>query len=661
MAPVAFRAVWGLAALASVAAASYAQSDFDRYRAQASAPALGAMSAPALASAIAQWKAVSATDLLPFDSYASFLLAHPGWPGEAGIRRAAEKQVGAASTGNVVAFFTRFPPQTAAAGVRYAVALASTAQRSAAEDAARAAWRRGALAPADEQTVLDIFGAALAPADQDARMDALLWQGQTAQATRQIALVGPARRDLFAARLAFRTNAAEAAQFAAGPMMSFTDAGYLADRAWWLRGNGAGATARSLLALPHHLAERPGDPVKWLATLLTSAKAAAADGSWQLAYDIARQTDDTYADGTDPSAASYAERDAYTDLNWLGGQAALKHLGRAADAATLFERYAGGSRSPSIQSKGIYWAGRAAAVGGQSDRARAYWTRAAVFHDAFYGQLSAERLGQPLVAPPPFAPPPVDAVARATFANREVVQAARYLGTIGDWQDQTAFIRQIAADAHSDTDHVLAQELSLTLGRPDLGVMIGRSALQNGYSDYSLAGFPTVSVPATDQGSWTMIHAIARQESQFDRQATSRVGARGLLQLMPGTARDTAGKLGVAWDPAMLTGSTDYNIQLGAFYFNRVFGQFGSYPLAVAAYNAGPGNVNKWLTANGDPRTGTIDPVDWVEAIPFSETRAYVQHVLENAVVYDLANPSHSLSRGGARLSWYLGKPARPG
>ena len=104
-----------------------------------------------------------------------------------------------------------------------------------------------------------------------------------------------------------------------------------------------------------------------------------------------------------------------------------------------------------------------------------------------------------------------------------------------------------------------------------------------------------------------------------------------------------------------------YNIQLGGYYFNRVFGQFGSYPLAVAGYNAGPGNVNRWLTANGAPRTGTVDPVDWIEAIPFSETRSYVQHVLENAVVYDLANPAHSLSRGSARLSWYLGKPARPG
>ncbi len=255
---------------------------------------------------------------------------------------------------------------------------------------------------------------------------------------------------------------------------------------------------------------------------------------------------------------------------------------------------------------------------------------------------------------------PVDPPVRAAFYARETVRAAQYLGTVANWQDQTAFVRQIAADAKSDSDHVLADELSRSLGRPDLGVMVGRSALQNGLSDYSTLGFPSVRVPAAANDSWTIIHAIARQESQFDRAAISHAGARGLMQLMPGTARDTATKLGLSYDMSALTNDTDYNITLGSTYFQRIYNQFGSYPLAVAAYNAGPGNVNKWLAANGDPRQGTADIVDWIEAIPISETRNYVQRVLENAVVYDLMNPQHSRSTGNARLSWYLGK-GRPG
>ena len=154
-----------------------------------------------------------------------------------------------------------------------------------------------------------------------------------------------------------------------------------------------------------------------------------------------------------------------------------------------------------------------------------------------------------------------------------------------------------------------------------------------------------------------MIHAVARQESQFDRAARSPVGASGLMQLMPGTAREQAGKLGLPYDPARLVNDTGYNIQLGSSYFQRIFNLYGSYPLAIAAYNAGPGNVNKWLRANGDPRTGGVDAVDWVEAIPFGETRNYVQRVLENAVVYDLMNPPRAKSRGPHNLSWYLGRP----
>src|SRR6185295_10736788 len=190
---------------------------------------------------------------------------------------------------------------------------------------------------------------------------------------------------------------------------------------------------------------------------------------------------------------------------------------------------------------------------------------------------------------------------------------------------QTAFVRQIAADAKSDSDHVLADELSRSLGRPDLGVMVGRSALQNGLSEYSTVGFPNVRVPAASDDSWTMIHAIARQESQFNRAAVSHAGARGLMQLMPGTARETAGKLGLSYDAGSLTTDTDYNIMLGSSYFRRVYAIYNSYPLAVAAYNAGPGNVNKWLRANGDPRNGSVSWIDWLERIPIFETKNYVQ------------------------------------
>lgn len=615
-----------------------------------------------LAAAIAQWKQLQQSDNLPFDTYATFLLAHPGWPGEAGLRRAAERALDANnwSPGVVASYFRRFPPLTATGQVRFAEALAAIGMTADANAAARAAWVQGTLLPGDEAEIVSRFAGALTLADQDARMDQLLWRGATSAAQRQLVLVSPDKRELFETRLAFRTNAADAAMRLTATTDRFaSDPGYVADRAIWLRNNNQGPAARAWLAQPRTLAARPGNVGKWYETLLANARGAAADGQFTLAYAIARQVDDAYPAGTDITSRPYGERDAYTDLTWLAGQTAMKSLARPADAVGMFQRYSGGSTSPAIRAKGLYWAGRAAEAAGEREVASGYFERAAMLRDQFYGQLATEHLHRTLVAPPAVTTQPVDQATRDAFYSSELVRAARYLGTTGAHEDQTAFVRQIAMNATTDADHVLAIELSRTLGRPDLGVMVGRSALKNGLTDYAATGFPSVSVPAGQADAWTMIHAIARQESQFDRAAVSHAGARGLMQLMPGTARETATKLGLSYDTTALTTNTDYNIQLGSSYFQKLYTFYGSYPLAVAAYNAGPGNVNKWLAANGDPRTGAVDTVDWIEAIPLYETRNYVQRVLENAVVYDLLNPQHSRSSGSARLSWYLGR--RPG
>ena len=613
----------------------------------------------ALAPVVAQWKVIQTSDQLPFDTYASFLMAHPGWPNEAATRRVAEKQAAAgyASAGSVVAYCRRFPALTAPGGVACARAFAATGAMTEANAAARAAWRKGSLSPQDESTLLSQFAAALSPADHDARMDALLWQGATTQATRQIAYASPAARPLFAARLSFRTDAADAAQqAAANDATGGRDGGYIADKALWLKNGGQFSSARAWLARPRAGMTAPGNVEKFYETLLSIARSAAADAQYQTAYDIARQIDDAYPPGTDVSKQGYGERDDYTSLAWLAGTLALQKLGRPADASFLFQRYAAGVLAPQTRAKGYYWAARAAERAGRAGEAAALFTQAAGFRDQYYGQLALERLNRPLSAPPPYAPRTIDPATRSAFYNRETVRAAQLLGQAGQWQDQTAFVRQIAVATASDTDHLLAEELSRQIGRPDLGVLVGRSAMQNGLTDYSITGFPTVAVPGGYEDQWTMIHAIARQESQFDRMARSRVGASGLMQLMPATAREQATKLGLSYDPGRLTSDTGYNIQVGSSYFQRIFNQYGSYPLAIAAYNAGAGNVNKWLRANGDPRTGTVDMVDWIEAIPFGETRNYVQRVLENAVVYDLMNPPRARSRGPANLSWYLGR-----
>lgn len=609
--------------------------------------------------ALGDWKRLQQSDNLPFYDYANFLLAHPGWPGETSRRAAAETSLesGATSPGLVLRFFERFPPLTPAGRLRYAEALAASGRQAEAGEQASRAWRAGTLRASDEAKLTAAFLGALTPADHDARIDMLLWQGSLGQAQRLLPWTSPEKRPVFAARIAFRTKAADVGEKAAAARdLGRSDPGFIADRARWLRDSGQSAAMRAYLAERPTLTSYPGDAEEWYEVLLTAARGAAEDRQYTLAWQIASQVDDAFPAGTDISELPLGERDDYTSLVWLAGTTALYDLRRPADAVGMFDRYSKGSRTPTTRSKGIYWAGRAAEAAGDAAQSRAFFERAAGFPDLYYGQLALERLGRPLKAPAPLDSTRVDPAARDAFYRRETIRAAQLLGRMGDHATQGQFIRQIARDATSDTDHLLAAELSRAIGRPDLGVMVGRSALENGLSDYTAAGYPSVSVPDAHGDHWTMIHAIARQESQFDRAAVSHAGARGLMQLMPGTAREVASRLGVGYEPGSLTTDTGYNIRLGSSYFQRMMDQYGSYPLAVAAYNAGPGNVNKWLRANGDPRQPGVDVLRWVEEIPFFETKNYVQRVLENAVVYDLLHPDRARSRGPNNLSWYLGK-----
>ncbi|MGE4411364.1 MAG: lytic transglycosylase domain-containing protein [Sphingobium sp.] len=612
--------------------------------------------------AVDEWKRLQQSDTLGFDAYANFLVAHPGWPGEDRIRRLAEKSINPDSynPGRAIAFFGRYAPRSATGHARYAQALSALGQTGPAQAEARAAWRTGALSADDETRIVSLFGASLTTDDHDTHADAALWERNTASAERTLPYLSANGRTITQARIAMQRRAPDAAaKMQAAESLARGHAGFIADRAMWLRDTGNSLLARRLLAERETLAVRPVNAEKWYEVLLTNARAAANDGQSALAYGIASKLDDAYPDGTDVSARPIGERDDYTSLAWLAGTTAFYELGRPQDAVGLFDRYASAARSPQTMSKGWYWAGRAALAAGDKTESGLHLTMAATYPDQFYGQLANERLGRSIKAPAPFADQaPVSSSDRAAFEARSLVQAARELGKLGRWQDQGQFLRAIAASVTTDADRTLANELAANIGRPDLGVMVGRRARPDGSSGYALASFPSISVPGDHQSNWTMIHAIARQESQFDKAAISHAGARGLMQLMPGTARETAGRIGLSYNPGGLTSDTGYNIQLGSTYFQRMLSYYdGSYPLAVAAYNAGPGNVNKWLRANGDPRLPGTDMLRWIEQIPIYETRNYVQRVLENAVVYDSIRADKSgTSLPLTALSRYLGK-----
>lgn len=612
--------------------------------------------------AVMEWRRLTANTGASFDQLSRFLMANKGWPDADKMRTRAEKSISLDSYDpqRTLAYFQSYPPQTASGHLRYALALNAAGRREDANAAVRRAWTSGTLDDYETSRALAMFPGAITPADHDARMDRLLWSGATAAAGRQLAFTSPDKRAVFAARLAMRNASVDAAFQAsavesANPSLIRSDAGYITDKATWLRKSGRVGEARALLASPRSLARAPTDPEEWLETLLTNARQASDGGDKSTAYNIARQLDDSFPPGTVIRETPLGVRDDYTSLAWLAGQLAYRDLRRPAEAVRLYRAYGEAARSAQTRTKGFYWAGRAALAAGDREAANAHFADAAQHYDQFYGQLSLERLNRPQPKPTPNPTIQISNDERRNFEDDRLVRAARALGEIGAWREQSLFLRALAQKATSPADHVLAGRLASQIGRPDLGVMIGRSAQANSLDAVEVSGFPTVRVPAGHEGNWTFIHAITRQESQFDRAAISHAGARGMMQLMPGTAREVAGKLGMSYDAGSLTTDTNYNMMLGSTYFQQMLSYFGgSYPLAVAAYNAGPGNVNKWLRANGDPRAGGIEMVDWIEAIPIFETRNYVQRVLENAVVYDTLRDGKSLPN--APLSFYLGK-----
>jgi soluble lytic murein transglycosylase len=614
--------------------------------------------------AISNWRRLASSNSFTFAAYADFLIANPDWPDENRMRGNAERLVNADldDPGKIIAFFQKFPAATAQGKAVHALVLARLARLDEARKMARAAWVAGPMDALTEERLRAQFVGSFTANDHLQRADAALWRRRPDVAERVMPMAPVTRQAVIAARIAFQRKAADAgAKMGAADPVGVMDAGYLADKTRWMIDGGNLSGARSMLANRAALIQGPSDPEKWYELLLAQARGAATDGQWSMAYAIASKVDDAFPAGTDVSLQSLGVRDDYTSLAWLAGTAALNKLGRPADAEGMFARYATGARSPQTVSKGYYWAGRAAAAAGRTTQANDYFARAGAFADQYYGQLSLERLGRPI--PTPGAAERAVEIAsaeRSNFLARPIVRAAIKLGREGQWMDQSKFVRAIAAQAETDQDHVLASELARTIGRPDLGVMVGRRATASGLSGYAEASFPRMTVPEGHQTNWTMIHAITRQESQFDRAIVSHAGARGLMQLMPATAAEVAGKMQLSYNTGALF-EPNYNIQLGSTYFRQVLNYYGgSYPLAVAAYNAGMGNVNKWLKANGDPRTGAVDIVQWIEDIPIYETRNYVQRVLENAVVYDLVSPVRTVSMSPAPLSRYLGK-SRPG
>lgn len=613
---------------------------------------------PAVAPAIDQWRTLRQSSGYRFVDYASFLIANPGWPGEASMRRWAEKAMQPGeNAGTVITFFVSNKPVTGNGWARLADAYAASGQMAQAVDAARNAWASDDLGDSDVQAIWGRYGGSFTRADHDRRVDALLFAKKPNDATRFIAYASPQRQAAFGARVAMLRDDADAESRYQAVIGTVTgDAGLMMDRARYLRAHNFNRSAQDLAARSHNFIYRPADPERFYDMLLLLANDAAQDRDWNTVYRIASQLDDALSPGQSVADQPLGVRDNYTTLAWFAGNVALDRMNHPQSALAMYDRYARASRSLQVQTKGWYWAGRAALSAGRYDTASSYFQRAAAYPDLFYGQLALERLGRNVAPPPPALPQLVTTPAqRAAFNNRRLVQAVRVLRQQGRSTEEALFVKALAESLHTDTDRYLALDLSQQLGRPDLAVWTTRLARIDGSAFYFRQAYPTLST-SVSSSLWSLAHGISRQESSFDPYAVSHAGARGMMQLMTGTAREQAGKMGVGYDGYRLISDPSYNVMIGSAYFQRMLDMWGgSIPLAVASYNAGYGNVHKWVNTYGDPR-GQVDVLKWIEAIPYVETKGYVQRVIENSVVYDSMRGQSQPRQAALHVSRYLGK-----
>jgi soluble lytic murein transglycosylase len=567
------------------------------------------------------------TSSIDFSRYMAFVEANPSWPAVNMLRRRAEATLWSdrRDPAFVRAFFARSQPATTKGRFALARALLLQGDRAGAQAIVRETWRNDDFSGELERLALDVFRDLITPADHRARMHMRLYAEDEEAALRSAGRAGGSAPAVAKARIAVTDKAGNAkALLDALPPDAQNEVGVIFSRAQLLRRADKAAEAAALvLSIPANHGQTLNSDEWWIERRLIARKLLDEDDP-RTAYRIAREA-------AVPGKDNYRAEHQFT-AGWI----ALRFLNDPGTAASHFARVANGNRNPITLARAGYWQGRTAEALGRKDEARAHYEAAARYSTAYYGQIARSRLGHREIAVRP--PPDTSGDRHDAGARLEVVRAMELLYAIGE--------RDLVAGALAELGERLTDVATLAgLGEAASRngdargmLLLGKSALGRGLPLDHYA-FPTIGIPdyraIGPQVEPAVVYAVARQESTFNPRTISSARAMGLMQVTPAAGRYVARKFGVAYEEKRLLSDQSYNVQLGAAELGDLIADYrGSYILTFAGYNAGRGRVKDWIARFGDPRDPKVDPIDWVERIPFSETRNYVQRVLENLQVY---------------------------
>jgi soluble lytic murein transglycosylase len=558
-----------------------------------------------------------------FVDYQRFLDRNADWPGLKLLRKRGERAMTAtASPAEVIAYFEPEPPQTGTGALRLIAALSAAGQSTKAEAELRRAWTTMELTASEEERFLDVHGDALKPL-HSARLDDALWRGEREGARRMLRFVGDDLKALANARMALQARSGNAdALWKAVPDALAGDGGLAKDRMRWLIAKKRRSDAGDLIIAQSTSAARLGRPGEWGHWRRILARQAMRDGAPRRAYALASQH--FIAEGSDKA-----------DLEWLSGYVALRYRDDPTQALTHFRRFRAEIYTPISLGRAGYWEGRALEEMGEAEAAAAAYRDAAQHQTSFYRLMAAERAGIQM-DPALTGAEGLQPWQSTSFAQTSVFQAAQLWARSGQqYQYEVARFLRHLSEITAEDELVALGDYTLELGNPYVSVRVAKQIAREGAvavrAYYPLTDLGLDALPVEE----ALALSIARRESEFYPLAKSGVGALGLMQLMPGTARDMANKKGLPYSKGRLTSDPVYNVILGSAYLDHLMDEFGkNITLISVGYNAGPHRARTWSERFGDPRGGQVDIVDWIEHIPFNETRNYVMRVAESLPVY---------------------------
>lgn len=555
-----------------------------------------------------------------FDRISSFIKSHENWPNLRAMKSNAEAAMPMSLPArDVIAWFDRFSPVTHQATERYVDALLATGKQTQAASVIRDWWHDTLSSASQQREFYQKYSGLLRFEDHKTRLNHLLYNDYTTTARNLAAVMGPGYQALTEARIATAAARGNAnALIAKVPAELRKDPGLLYERLHFRRQHDLNDGMIEILK------EQPP------ASQLTNES-----GWWRERHILIRRLMD---DGQYAQAYKIASEHGFTggaelaDAEFMAGWLALSFLKKPDLAFPHFTRLYENVSTPISKARGAFWAGEAAARMGQSTLSEQWYKAAAARQPAFYGALAQRKLGASYNSTAPRVT--IESWNKWTSDSRTRMAILFFRAGFRS-ESLSFFLRMAEDDGLRENDYATLIQIAETLGDHKSAVKVYKKAAFKGYSLTDF-GYPRANFPQTSGLPESVVHAIIRQESEFDSQARSHANAYGLMQLLPNTASHSARQIGISHNRSWLTSRPDHNVQLGSAYLRELLDKYdGALPLAAAAYNAGPSNVNKWIAQYGDPRSPNVSTLDWIERIPFPETRNYVQRVLEGYLEYE--------------------------